>query len=353
MNKLSKLYNYLTKIIKLSALWVFRILFSKNHMHVPLHKRIYFAIFGGFMADQIALYNLNNKNRHEYLSEFDWYKSRYINEPYNFILNNKLVCADLLKNYTNIPTTFYIKRNKVINTYDTDLDCSVEGMINVLKQQESLIIKPINFGKGNGVEKLEYHDNIFYIDGKEKNENEMRKYFLTRDNYFISQYIKQSKELNEIYDKTSNTIRLITVRNPETNRCEVLFAVQRIGTKETIPVDNGSRGGLVSKIDLETGELSEAKSIQRIVNFENHPDTGNAIKGVKIKDWENIKKHYVELMERCPYLYFIAWDILLTDEGPYLIEANTSSGVNIIQIWGPQRNNILGKFYKYHKVIKK
>ena len=53
MNRLSNLYNRFTKFIKLSAIWVVRILFSKNHMKVPFYKRVHYAIFGGFMEDQI------------------------------------------------------------------------------------------------------------------------------------------------------------------------------------------------------------------------------------------------------------------------------------------------------------
>ena len=352
MNRLSNLYNRFTKFIKLSAIWVVRILFSKNHMKVPFYKRVHYAIFGGFMADQIALYKLNRKNKKEYLSEFDWYKSRYINEPYNFILNNKLVCTDLMKHYTKFAETYYLKKKGIINSYN-GLKCSYEEIIKLLTQKNSLMIKPINLGKGFGVQKLDYKDKKFFVDNENKTKEEMLQYLEKHNNYFVSEYINQSKELNNIFKDATNTIRLITIRNPKTNKCEVLFAVQRIGTKETIPVDNGSRGGLVANIDIESGILSEARSIQRIVNFDKHPDNDNKIKGVKIKDWDKIKNHYVDLMEKFPYLYFVAWDILLTDNGPVVIEANTSSGVNIIQIWGGQRKGKLGEFYKHHNIIRK
>ena len=60
----------------------------------------------------------------------------------------------------------------------------------------------------------------------------------------------------------------------------------------------------------------------------------------------------LKLANNLPYMHFIAWDILITEEGFCIIEANTSSGVNIIQLWGGQRNKELGDFYRYHKVIK-
>ena len=109
---------------------------------------------------------------------------------------------------------------------------------------------------------------------------------------------------------------------------------------------------MTAKIDIETGILTSAKCIQRTVDFDRHPDSNSPIKGVKIPNWDNVKKEMLALANKFPYLYFIAWDILLTEEGIAIIEANTSSGVNILQLWGGQRKTKLGDFYRYHKVIK-
>ena len=89
------------------------------------------------------------------------------------------------------------------------------------------------------------------------------------------------------------------------------------------------------------------------MDFDKHPDSNNPIKGVKIPKWDSIKKEMLDLANKFPYLYFVAWDILLTDEGICIIEANTSSGVNILQLWGGERKKGLGNFYRAHKIIKK
>ena len=208
-------------------------------------------------------------------------------------------------------------------------------------------------GKGTGVERFTYENKKFYVDAKEVSEEELINILKKRNDYHICEGVKQSKYLNKLYDKTTNTIRLVTLRNPKTNEFEVYSAVQRIGTKETIPVDNGSRGGLTAKIDIETGILTSAKCIQRTVDFDVQKKKKNPIKGVKIPNWNKIKKEMLDLANKFPYLYFIAWDILLTEEGIYIIEANTSSGVNILQLWGGERNKGLGDFYRYHHIIKK
>lgn len=347
-----RIYDKITKFIKLSAIWVIKILFAPRHFKVNIFKSTWYAICGGFMPDQVALYNLNMKNRHEYLSEFDWYKSRYINEPYNFILNNKLVCTDMLKQYVKVAEIFVVKQKGKITSLDNKVK-SYEDIISEIKKRGYAFIKPNNMGKGSGVLRFTYEQGKFYVDEKEVAEDELLALLKKRNDYHICEGIKQSKYLNKLYDKTTNTIRMVTLRNPDTNEFEIYSAVQRIGTKETIPVDNGSRGGLTAKIDIDTGVLTSAKCIQRTVDYDRHPDSNNLIKGVKIPKWDSIKKEMLELANKFPYLYFVAWDILLTDEGICIIEANTSSGVNILQLWGGERKKGLGNFYRAHKIIKK
>ena len=66
----------------------------------------------------------------------------------------------------------------------------------------------------------------------------------------------------------------------------------------------------------------------------------------------NIKKEILSVCDKLPYMDFIAWDLLITEEGLCVIEANASSGVNIIQLWGGQRHGELGDFFRHYGVIK-
>lgn len=330
--------------IKLIGIWFYRILFAKAHMKVNVFKRIYYAFFG-FKADQVVLYSLNNKNRHDYLSEFDWYKSRKINGRYSFLLNNKVVATDLLKPYVKVPNIYFIKNNGYLNGTNNDI-------YNRLKENKTLYIKPIGKGGGSGVKRFDYRSNSIYIDDIKKSRDELFNYLDRCDNYFIMETINQSKYLDNIYDKTSNTIRMIALRDIKTRKFKIYFAVQRIGTKETIPVDNGSRGGLIANINLDTGILSSARSLHNTNIYDIHPDSKSKIKGAKVPNFDKIKEEVLELSNRFSYFNFIAWDILVTDKGLSIIEANTSSGVNIMQVFGGLKNKELGDFYRYYKAIK-
>lgn len=67
----------------------------------------------------------------------------------------------------------------------------------------------------------------------------IKTHFMKTGSWILCETIRQGKFPASLYDRTVNTIRMITFRNVESEEFEVFFAVQRIGTKATIPVDKG------------------------------------------------------------------------------------------------------------------
>ncbi len=339
------------KKLKLFVLYWTRIVLVKNNFKVPFFTKLRANIFGGYLGDQYILYDFENNDKNEYLSEFDWYRSRYINEPFDFAFNNKVVCTEILKHHIRFAENYFIINKGVLHDFENG-PIEYERVYERLIEEGNLFIKPFAMGKGNGVHRLASIDGKLYIDEKEYSKEEIITYLKKLDGYIICECMKQHSYSDAIYDKTVNTIRFITMRDVETHEMKVFFAVQRIGTAKTIPVDNGSKGGLVAKIDLETGTLSEARCLQDLGVFEIHPDSGNPIKGVCIPGWQDIKEQMLEVCKKIPYMDFIAWDLLITEVGVCVIEANTSSGVNIIQLWGGQKQGELGDFFRHYNVIK-
>lgn len=349
------MYKFLRKCfnkLRLFVLFFRRILFAENHFKCSFIKKLRANFGGGFLADQWMLYDFDHNDKKQYLSEFDWYRSRYINEPFDFLLNNKIAAAEILKQYIRVPQSYMIKNRGFLTSFDSE-HMDYEAVVELLKEKKTLFIKPYGKGKGNGVNILLYRDGKILVDREEYTQEQLIEFLKHRDDWFISESIRQHKYADDLYDQTVNTIRMITLRDPKTNEFKIFFAVQRIGTSATIPVDNGSRGGLVSKIDLETGVLSEARCLHNRNVYKVHPDSGAPIEGAQIPNWDKVKEQMLALTRKFPYMYFIAWDIVLMEDGEIcIIEANTSSGVNIIQLWGGQRNDELGDFYRHHKVIK-
>lgn len=343
----------LIKKVKLAVLWVRRILFAPDHFGLPFSVRLRMSV-SGFVPDQYALYGLKDRHRRkDYLSEFDWYRSRWIDEPFDSMLNNKVVCTEILSPYVLVPKVFAVKtRGEIAASENPDVLACLEDVISLIKRNCSVFVKPISAGKGKGVHRIDWTVNGFHVDDAFAEENDVNALLCEEDDWFLCETMRQSRYLDDLYPNSANTVRLITLRDPQTQAFKILFAVQRIGTRDTGPVDNGSRGGLISCIDLETGVLSEARTLHSLDVYKTHPDTGCPIEGFRIPDWESMKSTALRLARMFPYVRFIAWDMLMTDEGVCVVEANASSGVNIIQLWGPQKNGELGDFYRSQGVLR-
>jgi hypothetical protein len=336
---------------KMVYLYIARILFAKSHLKVSPFSRLFFNISGGFTGDQVALFGLTRKNKSQYLSEYDWYRSRNINGAFSSMLNNKIICDQVLSPFVRVPTTYLMKIKGHVSSYGNIT--TINELITQLASVKKMMLKPVGAGKGKGISFLGFVGDRYYLNAREVTPEELIASLNKQDNYYVSEFIEQCDFLNNIYELTSNTIRFVTIKDPTTDEFTTIFAVLRIGTKETIPVDNGSQGGLVVKIDLATGELSQAKSLRHLGTVDVHPDSGAQIAGLTIPDWPAVCQEIISLSKHFPFLHFIAWDVLLTQQGICIVEANTSTGNNIIQIWGGQRQGELGAFYVHHGVIRK
>lgn len=329
-----------------------RILFAPNHFNQPLYKRLYYAVFGGYMIDQAALYDFKHNDKKQYLSEFDWYRSRRINDPYSNMLNNKVVFTQIIERYCPTPEIYCVKKDKRLAGMNGRTICDYPDLIALLHEVGAFVVKPVGAGKGKGVYIVKYNGHGIMVNDEPHTERELSDRLRRDKNWFICAFAHQAEYLNKIYANSANTLRMIVLRSSETGRFELCFAVQRIGADWTGAVDNGSRGGLVAKVDIESGVMSHARTLHNLTVYPVHPDTGAQIEGAVVPNWERIKAGVMEISSKFPYLDIIAWDILPTDDGFTVIEANTSSGVNIIQLWGPQRYGRLGSFYREHGIIK-
>lgn len=350
---MTDIYKKILKRIKLFVLYWTKIVFVRNNFKVSFFNKLRANFGGGFLADQYVLYDLKHNSKKEYLSEFDWYRSRYINEPFDGALNNKVICTEMLKDRIRMPENLFIKNKGVLYNMDGN-PAEYDNVADKLIEKGKLVMKPFALGKGNGVNVLSGEkDGSFSINDKPCSREELEKLLSGSGKYIISEYMHQHEYAAKLYDRTVNTIRLITIRDINTHMPKAILAVQRIGRASTVPVDNGSKGGLVARIDMETGRLSSARCLHDLETYEIHPDSKAPIEGVEIPRWQDIKEEILQLMQELPFMDMVAWDILVMEDGICVIEANTSSGINIVQLWGGQRQEELGEFFRYHKVIKK
>ncbi len=328
----------------------------KSKTEIDMRKRLR-LINKGFLSESYILYNLENNDINLYLSDFHRRKTRFINGDSSYILNNKIVFDNIISKYVKTPKIYsIILKGEIFNLENTNSYRNINDLYNLLKINKRIVLKPfIDAGGGKGVYVVQDKNGLLFINGQEIEIDKFDSLVKNMDYYIACEYIEQSSYGHDLFPNSLNTIRILTMKDPQNYEPFIAFAVQRIGTKKSGFVDNWTSGGLSSNIDLESGELSKAASFHNnsLTWHSNHPDTGNKIEGNIVPNWNLIKEKVLELANKLPYLDYIGWDIVPFEEYIIVIEANNHSDVNLLQVHKPLlKNEKIKSFYLYHEIIR-
>ena len=143
----------------------------------------------------------------------------------------------------------------------------------------------------------------------------------------------------EIFPGSLNTLRVFALRDAPGQPARVPVAVQRIGRLATAPLDSFSAGGLLARVELQTGELSAAVGpvVRRSRDsWDAHPDTGARIAGRVVPRLDEALDLVRRAMDAFPEALHIGWDIAVSERGPLVIEGNASwTAIRSVQAHGP------------------
>ena len=137
----------------------------------------------------------------------------------------------------------------------------------------------------------------------------------------VEEFIIQHDDLNRLSPSAVNTVRIFTQLTDE-NKVEILGCRQRISINNS--VDNLAAGNVAAPIDEESGIIN-GKAIYGDITKEpigTHPVTGVKIEGFQVPFWKECLQLAKEAALAHPQNRSIGWDIVVTNEGPGLIEGN-------------------------------
>ena len=275
------------------------------------------------------------------MSDVERWKTRNVNGIYNILMDDKLVFYDFFQNVINIPSNIcLIDYGKLIPLEDKK-DKSIEE---VLSSYNKIVIKPVNSGGGTGVHIVEKKENKYYVNDVESNLNYINT-FIKNNRYVVQPFIEQHAYSNKVYNKSTNTIRIIMFRG-DSGKIKIPYVLHRFGSNISGCVDNVCSGGYFGLVDIKTGKIGKITSYSSTEFYSVHPDSKSKVEGITIPRWNVVKKELTKVMEDLPYIKFIAWDVLITEKNFCVIEANASTGLGILQVFEPLRNTELGKFYE-------
>lgn len=327
----------------------------KSGKKIPFAKKLW-SWQKGFFSSSFVLYDLSNNDYREYLSDYqENVKAIRLNDEYVSELDNKINFSALIKDFLPVPEDIAkITDGNIISITDGN-QLSFDKFIELIGN-ETLILKPIDSASGVGVIKVSMKDESVVFNSNEITFEEFENKLSLLKTYLASLYLKQADYSNQIFPYSVNTIRILTMVNPQNGTPFIAAAAHRFGTNRSAPVDNCNAGGITSNIDTETGILSKGILTYFEGNIltwlDNHPDTGSKISGVQIPGWEDIKSKILKAAAKISYLKYIGWDIVVTKDGFVVLEGNNGPDIKLHQVHIPLlKNPETREFFQYYGVV--
>ncbi len=157
-----------------------------------------------------------------------------------------------------------------------------------------------------------------------------------RKGYIVQPRLVNHRDIRDLSNGALTTVRVMTCRN-ERGEYEVTSAAFRMAQGDNTVVDNFHAGGILAKVDIQTGELGRATDGALALGpgtgwCERHPDTGGQILGRRLPFWPEI----LDLVRRAHATAFsdhvvIGWDVAILDDGPRLVEGNKGPDLDLVQ----------------------
>ena len=155
---------------------------------------------------------------------------------------------------------------------------------------------------------------------------------LSQGVYLVQTCVVQHPGIARIYNKSVNTLRILTVMDKETGKAVSVAGEVRFGAHDSV-VDNLAAGGVAVGIDLQTGQLSEYGICKKggAKRTPTHPDSRVRFADVRLPYIPEAVDMAVKLHSKLSSIRIIGWDIAITADGPVFIEGNDNAEVSGLQ----------------------
>ena len=282
---------------------------------------------GYYDYQEFEFYLLSKKERKTYLTRA---KNNLIIRKYN---NQSFFKKFDEKTIFNEIFNEYLKRDYIL--IDENNFKNFEKFINKHKE---IIVKPVDGEGGNGVEKI-------FI-GSKTDIKKLYNDLIKNNQLLIEECIKQNSLINELYEKSVNTLRLFTFFDGK--EAHVLNSVFKIGNGGV--TDNFSSGSMYTFTD-DKGEII-VPAIDRDDNiFVTHPISKKTIVGFKVPYYAEACQMVLEAAKVIPEVKYVGWDVAISKKGPAIIEGNSFPGVfQIKPSLGGKKEGLIPKYQKVMEI---
>lgn len=353
----------------------------------------------GFLSKSAFVYDFESYEREAFLSDYQREKTAYINESqFTQVLMNKIGFFMAMERFDeHRPELFGVldggklhpispavtdrlgvsggdipgseNSGAAIESYGSDGTTLVTGtgrdtvdtvdaanwIFDKLEQGDQLVLKPAHAAGGTGVKHCWSRNGTVRMNGNRLTRSQLRDEIASLRNNIVMEYVEQAEYSDELYSNSTNTIRMMTMWDSETEEVFCPVAVHRIGTGHSAPVDNFGSYGISAPVDLETGEMGSGVQLTpdgEVQWHDIHPETDAEIDGNSVPGWQTIRDRVLDIADAFSYVPYVGWDVVVTAPGEFvLLEANNCPDFKMVQAHGPLlTDDRVKRFYANHGV---
>lgn len=275
-----------------------------------------------------GFYNMKSKERNTYLTR----------------VRNKKVC-ELMNDYSyaeefddklrfNVRFAKYLHR-KTLNGET----CSLGEFTDFIKDQNGIFAKPNHGSCGKGVTKLNPADFA--------SPEDMLQYIRDNKLIILEHALAQHEAMAALHPASVNTLRIVT--DLVGDKIHVAYIMVKIGRGGHC-CDNTGQGGMLCRVDPETGKIRSVATDDYFNIFSSHPDTGVVFEGYKIPMLDQAIALAKEAALEIPQMRHVGWDVAITPTGPAIIEGNEYPGTDLCQL-APHYPEKVGLWPYYKEIL--
>jgi len=305
----------------------------------------------GFLADKWRLLSMETRGFDGFLSDVQRRMTRNINGRHGLVLDDKFVLYKTLQTTARQPEMLAALYDGTVTVLAQSWNTLLNGDV-----PAAIYAKPALGAMGRGLIRATVGGGAVTVDGQRFGGAD----FLDRlrrsgHDYVVTLGAVQHPEMAALFPGTTNTLRVLVLRDPRSGKPFVGAAALRVGTRASGVIDNFSRGGLSFPIDPPSGVVG--RGVRRLPSghvepVDVHPDTGLRITGRTVPLWGEVLACTLGAFVHLPFLRYVGWDIAVGPEGPIVIEGNSYSGVDVFQVHGPLLHDpALRAFYEHHGIL--
>lgn len=278
---------------------------------------------GYYDYQEFEFYLLNDEERKTYLTRGinNEIIRKYNNKEKSDLFDDKIKFNDLFKKF--------LRRDYIYLDGNNEKD-----FIKFIGKEKTVIAKPVDGEGGHGVEK--------FIITKE-NAKEMYNELIDNNQRLVEEVIIQHKDMNKIYDKSVNTLRMFTF--VKDGKAYFLQAILKFGNGSVC--DNFSSGGMYTFTD-DNGVVVAPAIDQADNYFDEHPISKQKIMGFQVPLFDKAVELVKEAALVVPDMAYVGWDVAIGEKDAVLVEGNWFPGVfQMKPSFKKDKSGILPKYRKY------